>query len=99
MRFAPRQVQSQLSQRSQIGIKKQPRSLPDCHPKHTSSKFDAGQAVEVIEQARRKKRVELAQENNLPSFPLHGRLQRAERFIPEQLPPEPLPAYPSADEK
>jgi hypothetical protein len=45
MSFAAREVQTQLTKCSQVGVEKQTWSLPDRDPKHAGSKPNLGQAI------------------------------------------------------
>ena len=74
MGFAANQIYPKLSQRAEINVQEKSRRAADRNPKHVSVKRDPGQPIKVIEETRGKKRMELAEKNNFPTFLLYGRL-------------------------
>src|SRR5213078_29680 len=99
MRLAASEAQPQLPQRSKISIKKKPWRLADSDPNHASAKTNFGQAIQIVHQTAGKKRMQLAEKNELPAFAFHRRFERVKALRSFETPYQPAPPDDSANQK
>ena len=99
MRLPDRQVEPELPESSEISVNKKSRGLANGDPQDTAAEPNGCQSVKVVQQACWKKRVQLAKQDYLPSFPFHCGPERSKRSITRQLWTQPAPSDPAADEK
>src|ERR1700730_1721444 len=85
MAFALHNIQPILSQGPKICVKKKSWCPPDGCPKHVTAKWNPRQSIYIIDQACRKKRVKLTEQNDFPAFRFYGWFQRLQRPAFRQL--------------
>src|SRR5437764_13593188 len=91
MCLAASEAQPQLPQRSKISIKKKPWRLADSDPNHASAKTNFGQAIQIVHQTAGKKRMQLAEKNELPAFAFHRRFDDVKALRSFETPLQPAP--------
>src|SRR5207249_6050930 len=71
MTLPAREIQPELTKRTQISVEEETGRATERGPKHENAEPNTRQAVNVINQARRKQRMQLRQKDNLPCVALH----------------------------
>src|SRR5436190_13302631 len=99
MSLSASEAQAQLPQRSKISIKKKPWRLSDSDPNHASAKPDFGQTIQIVHQTAGKKRMQLAEKNELPAFAFHRRFEGVKALRSFETPLQPAPPDGSANQK
>src|SRR5438046_9267985 len=99
MCLAASEAQPQLPQRSKISIKKKPWRLADSDPNHASAKTNFGQARQIVHHTAGKKRMQLAEKNELPAFAFHRRFEDVKALPSFETPLQPAPPDGSANHK
>src|SRR5437660_12825848 len=82
--FTTHDSDCKLPERPNVNIQKQPRHPADRRPEHVRAKSNPCQAVKIIEQARRKTRVQLTQQDNFPALTFNSTIQGAQRWVTQE---------------